>query len=183
LYRSTKRRWGSAASSLPNLGSRSWNTEKGLRMARRQPIAPRIRREARRQAVIRWRVRSGRGRLTLAPAPQRIRRLPAVNEAVRSVVRHGQNGGGMWDVETARATYQMTPDKESPLWNVHSQVIYWWTVTEADEECAYIIVHDGKVWPRAKQSSAGCTGFRCVAQWRELPRDRTALAREGSANS
>jgi hypothetical protein len=100
--------------------------------------------------------------LTIAPAPQHIWRLPAVDEAVRSMVRHDQNSGGVWDAEIAAATYQTTPDKESPLWNVHSQVIYWWTATEVDEEKAYIIVYDGKVWPRAKQFSAAYLGFRCV---------------------
>jgi len=100
--------------------------------------------------------------LTVAPEPQHIWRLPTVDEAVRSMARHGQNSGGVWDTETARATYKTTPDKESPLWNVHSQVIYWWTATEVDGERAYIIVYDGKVWPRAKEFGPAYLGFRCV---------------------
>ena len=100
--------------------------------------------------------------LTLAPAPQHIWRLPTVEETVRSMARHGQNSGGVWDPEMAKATYATTPDKESPLWNTHSQVIYWWTATEIDEERAYIIVYDGKVWPRAKHFSPDYLGFRCV---------------------
>ena len=100
--------------------------------------------------------------LTTAPVPQHIWRLPTVDEAVRSMARHGQNSGGVWDAEIAQATYNTTPDKESPLWNVYSQVIYWWTATEVDEEHAYIIVYDGKVWPRAKQFSLAYLGFRCV---------------------
>jgi hypothetical protein len=99
---------------------------------------------------------------TLAPDPQDIWRLPTVDEAVRSMARHGENCGGVWDPETAKATYESTPDKESPLWNVHSQVIYWWTATEADEEHAYIVVYDGKVWPRAKEFGPAYLGFRCV---------------------
>jgi hypothetical protein len=106
----------------------------------------------------------GEDGVTLDPVPQDMWRLPTVDEAVRSMARQGQNSGGVWDAETARATYQTTPDKESPLWNVHSQVIYWWTATEADEEHTYIIVYDGKVWPRAKEFSAGYMGFRCVKQ-------------------
>ena len=102
--------------------------------------------------------------LTLTPAPHDIWRLPTVDEAVRSMARHGQNSGGVWDAENAKATYQMTPDKESPLWNTHSQVIYWWTATEVDEERAYIIVYDGQVWPRAKQFGPAYLGFRCVKQ-------------------
>jgi formylglycine-generating enzyme required for sulfatase activity len=106
----------------------------------------------------------GEDGLTRAPMPQHIWRLPTVDEAVRSMVRHGQNSGGVWDTETAKATYITTPDKESPLWNVYSQVIYWWTATEVDEERAYIIVYDGKVWPRAKQFGLAYLGFRCVKQ-------------------
>ena len=98
----------------------------------------------------------------LAPAPQHIWRLPTVDEAVRSMARHGQNSGGVWDAEISKATYKTPPDKESPLWNVYSQVIYWWTATDVDEEHAYIIVYDGKVWSRAKHFSPAYLGFRCV---------------------
>jgi hypothetical protein len=106
----------------------------------------------------------GQDGLTSAPVPQHIWRLPTVDEAVRSGARHGQNSGGVWNAEIAEATYQTRPDKESPLWNVHSQVIYWWTATEVDEERAYIIVYDGKVWPRTKQFSPAYLGYRCVKQ-------------------
>jgi hypothetical protein len=102
--------------------------------------------------------------LTLDAEPQQVWRLPAAEEAVRSMARHGQNSGGVWDAEAARATYKITPDKESPLWNVHSQVIYWWTATEVDKEHAYIIVYDGKVWSRGKQFGPAYLGFRCVRQ-------------------
>ncbi|MGD8519162.1 MAG: DUF1566 domain-containing protein [Anaerolineae bacterium] len=100
--------------------------------------------------------------LTLAPEAQHIWRLPAVDEAVRSLARHGQNSGGVWDAESAEATYETTPDKESPLWDVHSQVIYWWTATEADGDHAYIIAYDGEVWPRPKDFGPAYLGFRCV---------------------
>ena len=100
--------------------------------------------------------------LTLAPVAQHVWRLPAVEEAVRSMARHGQNSGGVWDPASSQATYEAKPDKESPLWNVHSQVIYWWTATEADKDHAYIIVYDGKVWSRAKQFGPAYLGFRCV---------------------
>jgi len=102
--------------------------------------------------------------LTLASVPENIWRLATVDEAVRSMARQGQNSGGVWDAEIAQATYKSTPDKESPLWNVHSQVIYWWTATVVDEEHAYIIVYDGKVWPRSKQFGPAYLGFRCVKQ-------------------
>ena len=100
--------------------------------------------------------------ITPASEPQHIWRLPTVDEAVRSMARRGRNSGGVWEPETAQAAYQTTPDKESPLWNIHSQVIYWWTATDVDEDQAYMIVYDGKVWPRTKRLAPDYLGFRCV---------------------
>ena len=100
--------------------------------------------------------------LTSEPVSQEIWRLPTVDEAVRSMALHGQNSGGVWDAENGKAIYNTTPDKESPLWNLNSQVIYWWTATTVDEEHAYIIVYDGIVWPRPKQFSPAYLGYRCV---------------------
>ena len=100
--------------------------------------------------------------LTISSTPQNIWRLPTVDEAVRSMSRHRQNSGGVWTTEAGEATYETTPDKESPLWNIHSQVIYWWTATEVDENHTYIIVYDGKVWSRAKEFGPAYLGFRCV---------------------
>jgi hypothetical protein len=100
--------------------------------------------------------------LALAATPQYIWRLPTIDEAVRSMARRGRNSGGVWDVQSGSAAYQTLPDKESPLWNPHSQVIYWWTATEVDQDHAYIIVYDGKVWPRSKQFGPAYLGFRCV---------------------
>ena len=98
----------------------------------------------------------------IAHTPQNIWRLPTVEEAVRSMALHNENCGGTWDAQQAQASYQMQPDKETPLWNIHSQVIYWWTATELDEERAYMIVYNGQVWPRTKQFGPGYLGFRCV---------------------
>ena len=100
--------------------------------------------------------------LSLAAAPQHIWRLPSADEVVRSMARHGQNSGGVWDEQSGTAVYATPPDKESPLWNLHSQVIYWWTATEIDQDRAYIIVYDGKAWPRSKQFGPAYLGFRCV---------------------
>lgn len=113
------------------------------------------------EALNRCQYLEGDGR-TLADVPQNIWRLPTVEEAVRSMTRHGVNSGGVWDSQKGTASYQTTPDKESPLWNIHSQVIYWWTATEVDEGHAYIIVYDGKAWPRQKQIRPAYLGFRCV---------------------
>ena len=65
----------------------------------------------------------------VADTPRDVWRLPTAEEAVRSMHFRGTNSGGSWDPERARATYRRAPDKESPLWDVHSKVIYWWTAT------------------------------------------------------
>jgi hypothetical protein len=99
-----------------------------------------------------------------AAAPQEIWRLPTVDEAVRSMALHGENSGGVWNAQQARASYVLRPDKETPLWNSFSPVIYWWTATEVDAARAYIIAYDGSVWPREKQWGPDYLGFRCVKQ-------------------
>jgi hypothetical protein len=88
---------------------------------------------------------------SLADTPQHIWRLPTVAEAVASLSRHGENCGGTWDPVSAQATYRVMPDKESPLWDTHSQGIYWWTATEVDAEQAYMVVYNGQVHPRLKR--------------------------------
>ena len=61
-----------------------------------------------------------------------------------------------------RARYRDPPDKESPFWNPHSQVIYGWTATEVDAARALSITYDGQVRPRPKRVGYGYLGFRCV---------------------
>lgn len=113
------------------------------------------------EAVRRCRYLSADGR-SLAETRQDIWRLPTVEEAVRSMNRHGRSSNGTWDAARQVASYEHTPDKESPLWDVHSQVIYWWTATEVNEQQALIVVYDGKVWPRPKKARWGYLGFRAV---------------------
>jgi len=80
------------------------------------------------------------------------------------MTRHAANSGGRWDANSAQPSYAIQPDKESPLWDIHSQVIYWWTATEADEGHAYIIVYNGQVWPRSKPLNVDYLGYRCVKE-------------------
>ena len=61
---------------------------------------------------------------TVMETEQNIWRLPSVDEAVRSMSIHGANSKGIWDSDTQQAVYEKNPDKESPLWDVHSKVIY-----------------------------------------------------------
>jgi hypothetical protein len=98
----------------------------------------------------------------LLDTPQNVWRLPTAEEAVRSMARHGQNCGGTWDGRPGLATYQVRPDKESPLWDTRSKVLYWWTATEADAGEAYIVVYNGSVWRRRKEIWPAYLSFRAV---------------------
>lgn len=97
---------------------------------------------------------------------QNIWRLPTADEAVRSMMLHGQNAGGVWDALKRKAVYERTPDKESPLWDVHSKVIYYWTLdTPADDERkAYIIVYHGGVYTKMKTDEQSYLSFRAVKE-------------------
>ena len=102
--------------------------------------------------------------LSVMDTPQDIWCLPTVDEAVRSMMLHSVNAGGVWDAEAEKAVYEMTPDKETPLWEVHSNIIYYWTADTAaeDESRAYIIVYNGGVFDRRKAASYGYLSFRAV---------------------
>ena len=102
--------------------------------------------------------------LTVMDTEQNIWRLPTADEAVRSMMLHGENAGGRWDAQEEKADYSMTPDKESPLWDVHSQIIYYWTADTSadDEDRAYIVVYNGGVFDRRKADSYGYLSFRAV---------------------
>jgi hypothetical protein len=102
--------------------------------------------------------------VTLKAAPQSIWRLPAVAEAVQSMARGGINCGGTWDEAGARARYSRRPDKETPLWDPRSKIIYWWTSTEVDGKTVYRVVYNGSVYPTEKVARWGYLGFRCVRE-------------------
>ncbi|HLA68428.1 MAG TPA: DUF1566 domain-containing protein [Bacteroidota bacterium] len=89
-------------------------------------------------------------------------RLPTVDEAVRSLVRHGTNAGGTWEPSSREPSYEVIPDKESPLWKVHSPMIYWWTSTEVNDSVAYRIAYNGGVHAMPKKIRMGDFGFRAV---------------------
>ena len=105
--------------------------------------------------------------LTLANTPQGIWRLPTVQEVVASLRRHDRNCGGTWDEVHGQARYQTMPDKESPLWDVYSPVIYWWTATEASAEKSYLVAYDGQAWTRPKRAKCGYLAFRAVKGGKE----------------
>jgi len=103
----------------------------------------------------------------LANTPQDIWRLPTVEEVVRSMTRHGTNCGGLWNPISAEASYTTKPDKESPLWNPYSPIIYWWTSSQPTSSQAYSVDFNGRVYNRNKESNLGSQGFRAVRTFRE----------------
>jgi hypothetical protein len=111
------------------------------------------------QKVCRYLTADGK---SIASTPQDIWRLPTAEEVVRSMTRHGTNCGGVWDPINARASYTTKPDKESPLWNPYSVIIYWWTSSEQNSRRTYSIDFNGNVYDRNKESTLGSQGFRAV---------------------
>ena len=99
--------------------------------------------------------------LSITSQPINIWRLPTVEEVVKSMQRHGVNCKGRLNLK-GEPEYEIRPDKETPLWNPNSKVIYWWTETEIDKDNAYIIVYDGKIWKRKKNFGPNYLGFRAV---------------------
>jgi hypothetical protein len=99
---------------------------------------------------------------TLASTPQHVWRLPTADEAVRSMSFRGRNSNGRWDPETRRATFRVQPDKEAPLWDPFSPVVYLWTSDDADTGRAYFVNFEGGVFPRRKEFFPTYQGYRCV---------------------
>lgn len=77
---------------------------------------------------------------------------------------HGHNASGIWKQETRKAEYERTPDKETPLWDVHAKVIYYWTsdTDPLDARRAYITVYHGGVFSRRKTEGQAYLSFRAV---------------------
>jgi hypothetical protein len=99
---------------------------------------------------------------SLAATPQRLWRLPTVDESVRTMIWRGRNAGGTWDAGARRASYRVMPDKEAPLWHPYSQIIYWWTADEVDADRAYRVAYNGYVTRMNKKVGAGYLACRCV---------------------
>lgn len=88
-------------------------------------------------------------------------RLPTRDEIIRSLTRSNENSGGFLD-EFGEVHYNVNPDKETPLWNPNSKIIYYWTSEEKDEKRAYLVSYNGYVLDRSKISGANYQGYRCV---------------------
>ena len=99
---------------------------------------------------------------TLLDEPIYIWRLPTIDELIQSSMLHNELAGGVWDEKNEIASYSLTPDKETPLWNPNKKIIYYWTSEEYDEEYAYIYSYNGSVWKRNKSSKYGYLAYRAV---------------------
>jgi hypothetical protein len=102
------------------------------------------------------------GGTTPTAAPVDVWRLPTVDEAARSMIYRGRDAEGRWNAEARVTSFTVQPDKEAPLWNPFSHVIYLWTSTERDAQRAYFISYNGQAHPRNKSAHPGYQGYRCV---------------------
>jgi|GEM_PF-4296481 len=48
------------------------------------------------------------------------------------------------------------------MWDPHSQVIYWWTSTQKDDDSIYVIACNGGVFPKGKGLAMGSLALRAV---------------------
>ena len=99
---------------------------------------------------------------TMEPEPTNAWRLPTIDELARSMTRGGHNAGGAWDPARAVATFARSPDKETPLWNPDSEIIYWWTADEATPDRAWTMAYNGRALARPKSSAIGTLAYRLV---------------------
>jgi len=77
-------------------------------------------------------------------------------------VFRGENAGGVWDPVLRRPDYRVRPDKDAPLWNRYTMVIYWWTADESDPQHAYRVAYNGTVNDVLKSWGAADIACRCV---------------------
>ncbi|MFL7793162.1 MAG: hypothetical protein AB8I69_13545 [Anaerolineae bacterium] len=102
--------------------------------------------------------------LTLMDEPQDIWRMPTNDELVRSLGRHGENAGCTWDGESQKATCDVRPNKESPLWASDKSPIYYWSVDEYNERYAHYVSYNGFVNWTLKSGGNPRHSYRCVKE-------------------
>lgn len=102
--------------------------------------------------------------MTLESEPQDIWRMPTVDEIVRSLVRDGENAGCVysWDRDRGRASCEIRPDKETPLWAPDHPFIYMWAASEHDSTRAHYVCYNGWVQRQPKSWGNPRHGHRFV---------------------
>lgn len=97
----------------------------------------------------------------LMDEPQGYWRMPTTDELVRSLVRHGENAGCVWNGELGQQPCEVCPDKETPLWDPTAPAVGCWSAEEHDALRAYQVSYDGRVvWIRKIRGEN--FGYRCV---------------------
>ncbi len=86
-------------------------------------------------------------------------RLPTREEIVRSLTKNNKNCGGT--LINGKVFYKKVPDKETPLWDPYSIVIYYWT-SERKGDKAYLVAYNGRILLRSAKNGADYHGYRCV---------------------
>lgn len=100
-------------------------------------------------------------------------RMPTTDEVVRSLVQHGENAGCTWNGQAGKQPCAVTPDKETPLWNPQSPIIYLWTADQASPWEAHYVTDNGSVYTDSKYAGLGSRGYRCMRIIREeMARDK-----------
>ncbi len=102
--------------------------------------------------------------LSLSDEPQNIWRMPTTDEIVRSLTRHGENAGCVWDGRSERADCRVTPDKETPLWAPDLYPIYYWSADEFSLDEAYYVNYQGRIGHQRKDWGNPRHGYRCVRE-------------------
>lgn len=100
----------------------------------------------------------------LLAEPQYIWRMPTVDEIVRSLSRHNQNAGCIWNGQIGRLECELHPDKETPLWAPDEPPVYYWASNDTDDENAYYISYTGFVRDQPKDWGNPRHGYRCVKE-------------------
>lgn len=101
--------------------------------------------------------------MILEAEPQHIWRMPTVDEYVRSLARHGENAGCVWQGQAyERLDCEFLPDKETPLWAPDIEPIYYWAANEYNDRDAYFVSYNGRVNTAYKPGGNPRHSYRCV---------------------
>jgi hypothetical protein len=102
---------------------------------------------------------------SLMDEPQNIWRMPATDEVVRSLGRHGVNAGCEWHEDFGvQVKCAVQPDKESPLWSTDQSVIYYLTSDSYGDDRGYFVAYNGTVNATNKLGGNPRHGYRCVRE-------------------
>jgi hypothetical protein len=90
-------------------------------------------------------------------------RLPTAEEAVAALNRGGSPAGCRFSGSEGFQRCDREPDKEAPLWDPHTMVIYWWTGSINESGKDMRVAYNGYVLPVSVKGAGGdYVGFRAV---------------------